>query len=181
LHLFAYDTHVHGRCSTSEIGDLAACTDEILIGMQSNRLRPTVDKTELIRCSTSRRRQQLQTTSIRAVSEIIPCTFIFCPQSRRLHRCRSVDADSRSTDALWLLCRSSSDSWRSLVAAVYCVMQSLVVSLVFSRLGNGNATLAGIPQHLLSRLQSVQIVLNAAARLIIGLPRWAHISASLAS
>ena len=39
------------------------------------------------------------------------------------------------------------------------VMQSLVVSLVLSRLDYGNATLAGLPDNLLDRLQSV---LNAA-------------------
>jgi len=39
----------------------------------------------------------------------------------------------------------------------------MVTSLVLSRLDYGYATLAGIPQHLLRRLQSV---MNAAARLL---------------
>jgi len=43
------------------------------------------------------------------------------------------------------------------------VLQSLVVSLVMPRLDYGNATLAGLPDNQLSRLQSV---LNAAARLV---------------
>ena len=43
------------------------------------------------------------------------------------------------------------------------MLQSLVVSLVFSRLDYGSATLAGLPKQLIDRLQSVQ---NAAARLI---------------
>jgi len=41
------------------------------------------------------------------------------------------------------------------------VFQSLAASLVLTRLDNGNATLAGIPQYLLKRLQSV---MNSAAR-----------------
>ena len=45
-------------------------------------------------------------------------------------------------------------------------------SLVLSRLDYGNATLAGVPSHLLSRLQSV---MNAAARLIFSF-RFKHIT-----
>ena len=43
------------------------------------------------------------------------------------------------------------------------VLRTLVVALVLSRLDYGNATLAGIPDCLCNRLQSV---LNAAARLV---------------
>jgi len=53
------------------------------------------------------------------------------------------------------------------------VVQSLVMSLVLRRLDYGNATLAGIPQHLLRRLQSV---MNAAARLINSSSRFDHIT-----
>jgi len=53
------------------------------------------------------------------------------------------------------------------------VVPSLVTSLVLSRLDYGNATLAGIPQHLIPRLQSV---MNAAARLIYSLSRFDHIT-----
>ena len=43
------------------------------------------------------------------------------------------------------------------------VLLSLVTSLIMTRLDYGSATLAGLPGHLLDRLQSV---LNAAARLV---------------
>jgi len=52
------------------------------------------------------------------------------------------------------------------------MVQSLVTSLVLSRLDYGNATLAGIPQHLLRWLQSV---MNAAARQIYLSSRFDHI------
>jgi len=48
----------------------------------------------------------------------------------------------------------------------------LVTSLVLSRLDNGNAILAGIPQHI-RRLQSV---MNATARLNYSLSRFEHIT-----
>ena len=56
------------------------------------------------------------------------------------------------------------------------VLQSLVTSLVLSRLDYGNAILAGVSSHLLSRLQSV---MNPAARLIFFLSKVpAHHSAA---
>ena len=53
------------------------------------------------------------------------------------------------------------------------VLQSLVVSLVLSRLDYGNATLAGLLGRLLDRLQSV---LNAAARLIHSARKYDHVT-----
>jgi len=53
------------------------------------------------------------------------------------------------------------------------VLQSLIVSLVLSRLDYGKATLAGLPGHKLSRLQSV---LNAAARLIFAGSKYDHVT-----
>lgn len=64
---------------------------------------------------------------------------------------------------------------RSVPTSVY---QTLIVSLVLSRLDYGNATLAGLPACQLERLQSV---LNAAARSITGLRRCDHITATLVS
>ncbi len=52
------------------------------------------------------------------------------------------------------------------------VLQSLIVSLVFSRLDYGSATPAGLPTRLLERLQSV---LNAVARLVYGSRKYDHL------
>ena len=51
----------------------------------------------------------------------------------------------------------------------------LVLALVHSRLDYCNAVLAGLPANQLSRLQSV---LRAAARLVLGLPGHASVSAA---
>ena len=53
------------------------------------------------------------------------------------------------------------------------VLQSLVVSLVLTRLDYGSATLAGLPSQLLDRLQSV---LNAAARLVCSARKYDHVT-----
>ena len=58
------------------------------------------------------------------------------------------------------------------------VFQTLIVSLVLTKLDFGNATLSVLPTNLLNRLQSV---LNAAARWIAGLRRSDHVTDTLAS
>ena len=58
------------------------------------------------------------------------------------------------------------------------MFQMLVVALVHSRLDYGNSMLVGIPAYLLRRLQ---LVLNAAARLILHLKRSDHITDALVS
>ena len=52
-------------------------------------------------------------------------------------------------------------------------MQSLVVALVLTKLDYGCATLAGLPDVQLDRLQAVQ---NAAARLIFSARKFDHVS-----
>ena len=51
------------------------------------------------------------------------------------------------------------------------VLLSLVTSLIMTRLDYGSAVLAGLPSHLLNRLQSV---LNAAARLVCCARKYDH-------
>ena len=53
------------------------------------------------------------------------------------------------------------------------LLQTLVASLVLSKLDYGCATLAGLPVNLLNRLQSL---LNAAARLICGRRKYDHVT-----
>jgi len=56
------------------------------------------------------------------------------------------------------------------------VMARLVLSLVITRIDYCNAVLAGLPASSLAPLQRVQ---NAAARLVLGLDRRAHITPAL--
>ena len=67
---------------------------------------------------------------------------------------------------------------RQLHSVPATTFQTLIVSLVLSRLDYGNAVLAGLPAYLFRRLQSV---MNAAARLIYGLRHSDHISDALIS
>ena len=80
-----------------------------------------------------------------------------------LHRQRGLDEVSLRENGIGLLLGIASTADYPSVSVERPVLQSLVSSLVLSRLDYGNSTLTGVSSHLLSRLQSV---MNAAARLI---------------
>jgi hypothetical protein len=68
-------------------------------------------------------------------------------------------------------------SQHSSISTDRSLYQTLIVSLVLTKLDYGNAVLSGLPAHLIRRLQSV---MNAAARSIAGLRRSEHITTTLA-
>jgi len=178
-YLYADDTQVYGRCTSSAIPDLqqrlSASIDEVHSWIQSNWLQLNVNKSEQLWCATARRQHQLPTCPIRIRPyTITPLTavrdlgiYIDSDLSMQTHVQRSV------ASCFVVLCQLCS-IWRLVPSTVY---QSLVIALVLPRLDYGNATLAGLPAYLLNRLQSV---VNAAARSIAGLGRSKHITDALA-
>ncbi len=144
--------------------------------MRSNRLQLNSDKTEFIWCATSRRLHQLPVVGPTICSTAVsPSTsvrdlgiFVDSDLSMRAHVQQTVWRCFAALRQLRSIRRSVSAS----------VFQSLIVSLVLSRLDYGNSVLAGLPTYLVRRLQSVQ---NAAARLNIGLRCSEHITDALVS
>jgi len=117
---------------------------------------------------------QLQPTSIRVIG-----SDTISPSSTVLNLGVYIDSDlsmqshvQRTVASGFAALRQIRSVLRSLPSTA---LETLVVSLVLTRLDYGNATLAGIPENLLRRLQAV---LNASARTIAGLPRSAHITSS---
>src|SRR5258706_10228418 len=102
------------------------------------------------------------------------------PRSRSWSRSRTGGSREhpcvqRTTSACFAILRQLRSIRRSVPTSVY---QTLIVSLILTRLDYGNATLVGLPAYLVSRLQSV---MNAAARSIVGIQRSEHITPILAS
>ena len=137
--------------------------------MRCNRLQLNPGKTELLWCSTDRRRHRLPTSALTIGStSVLPIStvrdlgiFVDCDLVMRTHVCRTVS-----------YCCAMLRQFRSIRYLVSAsVFQSLVTTLVLCRLDYGN-TLVGLPIYLQRRLQSVQ---NAAARLIFRLRRSDHI------
>ena len=119
----------------------------------------------------SRRQQQFPTTGLRVGTDVVlPSAsvrdlgiYIDADLSMRSHVIRTVSSCFAVLRQLRSIRRSVTPS----------VMQSLVAALVLSRLDYGNATLAGITDQLLAKLQAV---LNAAARLILVSRKHDHVT-----
>jgi len=175
-HLYADDTQIYGSCLPTATAELqsrvSACIDAVAQWMRSNRLQLNTAKTEVLWCSSAHRQHQIPmeplmvgtdavkpSRSVRDLGIYIDANV----SSMRTHVSRTVSSCFAVLRQLRSIRRSVTQS----------VMQSLVVSLVLSRLDYGNATLAGLPDNLLDRLQSV---LNAAARLINSARKFDHVT-----
>ena len=177
-HLYADDTQIYGSCRPSDIGALASrlvnCVSDIASRMCSNRLQLNIDKTDLLWCTAPRRQHQLPTEALSlGVCNILPSHTV-----RNLGVLFDADLSLRShIDAVVSRCFAALRQLRSIRRYVTApVLQTLVTSLLLTRLDFCNGLLFGLPANQIRRLQSVQ---NAAARLIFNLRRSEHISDAL--
>ena len=137
---------------------ISACIDDVAEWMRSNRLQLNSAKTEILWCASSRRLHQLPRTVLRVGSDYVTPSVVVRDLGVLLDADVSMKSHvMRTVSTSFFMLRQLRSIRRSVPRAV---LQSLVVSLVLSRLDYGNATLVGIPQNLLRRLQSV---MNAAA------------------
>jgi hypothetical protein len=139
--------------------------------MKSNRLQLNADKTEVIWCSSTRRQHQIPVTPLVVGSEAVsPVTsvrdlgiYIDSELSMHVHVSNTVSA-----------CFSTLRLIRSIRHSVTRpVLQTLVSSLVLSRLDYGCTTLAGLSDRRTRKLQSV---LHAAARLVFSARKFDHVT-----
>jgi hypothetical protein len=174
-HIYADDTQIYGDSSPSAAQELqqrlSVCMDDVAKWMRSNRLQLNASKTEILWCGTARRQHQLPTAVVRVGADFVAPSvsvrdlgiYLDADVSMSTHVTRTV---SRCFAAL----RQLRTIRRSVPTSCF---QSLVVSLVLSRLDYGNATLVGLPAFQYQRLQSV---MNAGARLIFGAGRRDHVT-----
>jgi hypothetical protein len=127
-------------------------------------------------CTSARRQHHLSPTNITVGSTLVTPS----PSERDLGI--YIDADlvmrthvQKTVSRCFATLRQLRSIRRSVPTAI---MQTCVVSLVFSRLDYGNAILVDPPVYLQCRLESM---LNSSARLIYDLRRSDHISDALAS
>jgi len=137
---------------------------------RSNRLQFTT-KTEILWSTTGCRFQKLSQSPLRvgsvnvAPSSVVRDLGIYLDSdvSMRSHVATTVSACFLMLRQLWIVCRSLPRS----------VLQSLMSSLVLSRLDHGNTTLTGIPSYL---LQQLLLVVKLVARLVFSSSRYNHIT-----
>jgi hypothetical protein len=150
---------------------ISTCIDDVSDWMRSNRLQLNSAKTEILWSASSRRLHQLPHNTLRVGSDQVTPSVVVRDLGILLDADVSMKSHvMRTVSTCFFVLRQLRSIRRSVPRPV---LQSLVVSLVLSRLDYGNATLVGISQYLLQRLQSV---MNAAARLIYSSSRSSHIT-----
>jgi len=174
-HLYADDTQVYGSCRPGNTGDLqqlmSACISDIAAWMRSNRLQLNTAKTEVIWCTSAPRQHQIPATALMVGSDsVMPVRsvrdlgiYVDSDLSMRTHI-------SKTVSGCFAMLRQIRSIRRSVTRPV---LQSLIVSLVLTKLDYGCTTLAGLPDTQLRRLQAVQ---HAAARLIFHARKYDHVT-----
>jgi len=177
-HMYADDIQVYGSCRPAAVDDfslrISACVGAVSSWMKSNRLSLNCDKSEVLWCASCRRQHQLPSNALSIDGTLVEPVKSVCDlgiyiDSDLLMRTHVQHTVSRC----FVVLRQLRQIRRSVPTDTF---QSLVVSLVLTRLDFGNSVLAGLPVYLVRRLQSV---LNAAARLMYHLRRSDHITDAL--
>ena len=177
--MYSYTTtQIYGSCKPTDTTKLTEvvtnCFNDVAAWMLSNRLQLNANKTELMWFTTPRHQHQLPAGAICIGGhDALPVSsarnlgvYIDSALSMRRH----IDVISARCFAVLRQLRAIR-RFTSL-----SVMQTLVTSLVLSRLDYCNSVLYGLPASSISRLQTVQ---NAAARLVFNIRRTDHVTDSL--
>ena len=178
VHLYADDTQLYASGPSIQSLDIAGrvlkAVDLVRSWMSSNRLRLNPDKTQFSWFGT---RQQLANRDMLRLSEISPALV-----SEEPVRDLGVLLDSEMTLEAHVagLCRSCFYQLRRLRIIRHSLSRAAVSTLVHAficnRIDYCNAALFGASAHLLDRLQSV---LRAAARLILNVGKYDHITSAI--
>ena len=175
VHAFADDLQVYGHAAQNEAAVLAtrmsACIENVKAWMSSNRLRLNPSKTELIWLGSSRRLHHCSGTGMRVSGvDLQPVDCV---------RDLGVLIDSGMTLArhvnyisgvCFFQLRQLRIIRRSLTADA---AHALVRALIHTRIDYCNGLLVSCPRYLTDRLQ---VVLRAAARLVLQLPYRSSVS-----
>ena len=178
VQLYADDTQLYGDGSPIAAEELSArvlaAIDAVENWMSSNRLRLNATKTQFIWFGT---RQQLAKRDLTSLASISP-PLVSNDPVRNL----GVLLDSELTmDAhIKQLCRSCFFQLRRLRVVRNCLSKrsllTLTYAFVHNRLDYCNSILFGVTAGRLDRLQSV---LNATARLVLNLPKFSRITSAI--
>jgi len=167
-HLYADDSQLYIRFSVSDAADLAdviariqACVRDIKAFMTSRMLMLNADKTELVVFASPCNRLKL------CLPEISIGDCVIVPNTSVRNIGAVFDNEMTMKQHITTVCKEAYfqlhriSKIRGILAKK--TAETLVLSLVISKLDYGNCLLSGVPAYLLRKLQLVQ---NAAARMI---------------
>ena len=171
VHLYADDTQFHDSCKSTDAAELAARAMRVIEAvrdwMSSNRLRLNADKTQFIWLGTNHFLDVLQINSIPANEVVNNLGVYFDPELLM----------ERQVNKLCQVCYFHLRRFENGSPVVNeGALLTLVHAFVTSRVDHYNGVLYGSNGYLLDRLQSV---LNSAARLILGVPKFDSVSAAI--
>ena len=181
LHMFADDTQLYVAFrlnmldeQTDILGKIETCIVEIKEWMTLNKLKLNEDKTEFLVITSPHNRQKVSVDSVDVCGSCVNCV----ESARNLGA--YFDDEMKMETHVTSMCQAAFHRLRM----IKCIRRSLtrestktvIHAFVTSRLDNGNALLAGLPNSLLNKLQRVH---NAAARTILCMKKSDHITPAL--
>ena len=176
FHCYADDTQLYieftpGLDESSVLARLEQCIDELRKWMFCNKLKFNECKTEFIILGTPSRLKKITTTSLQVGSQSVASSPSVRNIGAYFDSSLRMDVQVRNTcKVAWLHLRSISKIKSYLtVDQLKAVMQAYVVS----HMDYNNSLLARSPDKLIEKLQLVQ---NAAARLVTGTRKYDHIT-----
>ena len=175
MHFYAADSQLYLAfepcCPISTVATLQNCYCRVKSWMSSHFLRQNDDKTEVLVITSPAMAKQLPPI----VLQLGESTIVPSKQVRDLGV--TWDSSMRLDTHIVNVCKSAYHQlhkiYRIRKYLTTNAIKSLVHAFITSRLDYCNSLLCGSPSRLLDRLQRVQ---NAAARLVTGTPRHAHIT-----
>ena len=155
----------------SAVANMGACIQDIRVWMHANKLKLNDSKSEFMILGSRAQVDKVSLDSVLVGNNVVLATdkvrnlgVILDPQLKMHHHVNSV-------------CKSAYFHLRNIRHIRHCLTpeatNTLVHSLVASRLDYGNALLYGISKSLVKKLQMVQ---NSAARLVCGVKKFDHIT-----
>ena len=177
-HCYADDTQVYVSAPAADgpatVDRFKVCVEKIESWLRCNRLRMNAEKTQVIWLGTSQQiakvgenEIQLSSARVRVSTSVIDLGF-------------SIDNQLSMSDHIASICRSCHFQLRQLRAVrrslTTAAAKTLVHAFVGGRIDYCNSLLSGVSDSLLQRLQLIQ---NAAARLVTGVRKFDHISSTL--
>ena len=176
-HFFADDSELYSCLPTepesalSALRNVESCCRQIKIWMTKNKLKLNEQKTEVLLCGPSSRRETVPVDCLSVGEASIPFSNVVKTLGVTL------DAELSMEQHVSAVVRSCFFHIRSLSKVrpyiTYKAASSIAVCLILSKLDYCNSLLSGLPQKQIKRLQAVQ---NAAARTVMKCKKTDHIT-----
>ena len=176
-HFFADDSELYSCLPTepesalSALRNVESCCRQIKIWMTKNKLKLNEQKTEVLLCGPSSRRETVPVDCLSVGEASIPFSNVVKTLGVTL------DAELSMEQHVSAVVRSCFFHIRSLSKVrpyiTYKAASSIAVCLILSKLDYCNSLLSGLPQKQIKRLQAVQ---NAVARTVMKCKKTDHIT-----